>query len=217
MNWWPIVIDQTAHYGDGFSQKERTPDEILEIAIGAILTQNTNWKNVVMAIHNLKQGQLLNIDALAQIETSKLAALIRPSGYYNQKAKKIKYFIDFVQNELSGKLENLKNKANPRELLLQIWGIGEETADSILLYGYNLPFFIVDAYCKRLFSRIGSLEGKQNYSEIQAIFHQKLPKDAYIYKEYHALIVEIGKLSCRAKPLCATCILQKSCKAAFIK
>ena len=219
MNWWPIVIGQTAHYGDGYSQKERTAQDILEIAIGAILTQNTNWKNVVIAIHNLKQAKLLNIKALAQIETPKLAALIRPSGYYNQKAKKIKYFIGFVQRELSGKLENLKSKANPRKLVLQIWGIGEETADSILLYGYNLPFFVVDAYCKRLFLRLGGLKSGQNYCEIQAIFQENLPKDTYIYKEYHALIVEICKLSCRVKPLCATCILQKSCKAAasFIK
>ena len=215
MNWWPIVLNQKAHYG--YLQNERP--EILEIAVGAILTQNTNWNNVVLAIHNLKQARLLSIEALARIEPQKLAALIRPSGYYNQKAKKIRYFIEFVTTELSGDLDNLKNypAARARELLLNIWGIGEETADSILLYGYDFPFFVVDAYCRRLFARLGGLEGQQSYREIQAVFHENLPKDAYMYQEYHALIVEIGKLSCRTKPQCATCVLQKSCKAAAVK
>ena len=181
-NWWPTI-----------SKNKR-----LEIIIGAILTQNTSWRQVEKAIRNLHDRGLLNRKALEEIPTQKLASLIKCTGYYKQKAKKIKEFLKF-----KGKIT--------RENLLKIWGIGRETADSILLYAYNKPFFVVDAYTKRIFERLGF--GKKNYDELQKMFHKNLPRDIKVYKEYHALLVELGKNYCRKRnPLCSKCPLNEICK-----
>jgi endonuclease-3 related protein len=179
--------------------------ERFEIIIGAILTQNTNWKNVEKAIFNLNKAKLVDINKIKKINKKKLASLIRPSGYYNQKAEKLKIVADFFS----------KNKNPTREQLLEVKGIGPETADSILLYALNKPFFVVDAYTKRIFSRIGLCNGKCSYDELQKLFHKNLPKKTKLFNQYHALLVELGKNFCKKKPLCKECPLNKLCKKIF--
>lgn len=180
-HWWP--------YTDEKNKK-------LEISLGAILTQNTNWQNVEKALKNLKSQKLFSLKRLEDINTKRLAALIKPSGYYNQKAKKIKEFISFLKS----------NKEISRENLLSVWGIGPETADSILLYAYDNPIFVVDAYTKRVMSRLGFKE--ETYDELQGLFMQELPEDAQLYNEYHALLVRLGKDFCKTKPVCEWCPLR---------
>ena len=187
-NWWPV------HKGI---------DRFLEVSIGAILTQNTNWKNVERAIENLITAKVLNWESLGKIEEEKLKELIKPAGFYNQKAKYIKSFVKNIKG---------KNKEEiTRKFLLSIKGIGKETADSILLYGLDKPYFVIDAYTKRIFSRIGIIEKDIEYDNLQLIFKENLPESIEIYKEYHALIVEHGKNICRKKPECSECILKDIC------
>lgn len=184
-SWWPYTDEKN---------KE------LEVAIGAILTQNTNWQNVEKAISNLRIQKLLSSKKLEKINVKRLAALIKPSGYYNQKAKKIKAFIKFLE---SGKKLN-------RDNLLSVWGVGPETADSILLYAYNQPIFVIDAYTKRIINRLGFKE--KTYDELQKLFMQNLPKDAQLYNEFHALLVKLGKDFCKTKPQCQNCPITSMCK-----
>ena len=182
-NWWPTT----------------TKNKQFEICVGAILTQNTSWKNVEKAIKNLVKNKALNKEKIKKLPAKKLAKLIRSSGYHNQKAKKLKEFVNF-------------NKKPTRENLLEIWGLGPETVDSILLYSYNKPVFVIDAYTKRIFSRIGLCDEKTTYHELQELFHNNLPKKAKLYNEYHALIVEHAKQHCtKTKPKCGTCPLRKQC------
>lgn len=179
--WWPTISN---------NQK-------FEISIGAILTQNTSWKNVEKAILNLKNKALLNQKAISDLQLSKLSSLIKPAGYYNLKAKKLKEFTNFL---------NLK-KPITRENLLNIWGIGHETADSILCYAYDKPYFVVDAYTKRIFSRLNIPE--KTYEEIQQSVYKNLaPK---YFNEFHALLVKLGKENCKKKPICNSCPLLKLC------
>jgi len=180
-NWWPVTSNNKTD----------------EIIIGAILTQNTAWKNVEKVIKILKDKNLLNKKAMLKILQNELANLIKPVGYYNQKAKKLKAFFNY-------------NGEITRENLLSIWGIGEETADSILLYAYEKPYFIVDAYTKRVMKHLGFDES--SYKELQNLFHKNLPEDVEIYKEFHALFVELGKKYCRTKPVCDKCPLIEVCK-----
>lgn len=180
-HWWPV--------------SSNNPE--FEIIVGAILTQNTNWKNVEKSIKNLKENNMLDKNTIKRINITKLAALIRSSGYYKQKAKKLKEFVSF------------KGEIN-RENLLSIWGIGPETADSILLYAYNKPVFVVDAYTKRIFSRLGTK--LDSYNEYQKFFHKNLPKDYKLFNEYHALLVELAKKHCKTIPICDNCPLNKECK-----
>lgn len=191
-NWWP---------GD-------TP---FEIAIGAILTQNTNWANVQKAIENLKKQKLLHPEGLNKISTERLSQLIKPSGYYNIKAKRIKAFLDFLFNYCNGNLKMLKELEtnNIREKLLSIYGIGPETADSILLYALGKPVFVVDAYTKRVLSRHNILNYNSSYEEYQNLFHNELVRDVQLYNEYHALFVKTGKDYCKPKPLCEGCPLSE--------
>ncbi|MFH0832808.1 MAG: endonuclease III domain-containing protein [Candidatus Aenigmatarchaeota archaeon] len=170
-----------------------------EVCIGAILTQNTSWSNVEKAISNLIKNKMLSKEAIKKAPINKLSSLIRSSGYYRQKAKKLKAFVNF-----SGEMN--------RENLLGIWGIGPETADSILLYAFGKRYFVVDAYTKRIFSRLGMLKGDEGYEEIRNFFESRLPKDVEIYKEFHALIVKLAKEHCKKKPLCDDCPLKSQCK-----
>lgn len=170
-----------------------------EIIVGAILTQNTNWKNVEKALDNLEKKRLMNKKAISKISLNSLATTIKPSGYYKQKAKKLKAFVSF-----SGEIT--------RDNLLSIWGIGPETADSILLYAYNKPYFVIDAYTRRVFTRLGLLKGNENYEEIRNYFEKNIPRSISVYKEFHALIVELAKNYCKNKPLCKKCPLADSCK-----
>jgi endonuclease-3 related protein len=180
-DWWPM-------HG-GFNPKE------WEVELGAVLTQNTSWKNVEIALGNLKREGIVSRGDVRKIPVKRLENLIRPSGYYRQKAKKLKNLAGF-----SGEIT--------RENLLGIWGIGKETADSILLYAYDRPFFVVDAYTRRVFSRLGFVGKEWDYERIREFFEKNLPRKTSVYREYHALIVELGKRFCRKRPLCDGCPLK---------
>jgi len=179
-----------------------------EIAIGAILTQNTAWTNVEKALANLIKQNILDPNKIMDIDQKELAELIRSSGYYNQKAKKLKKFTHYLQEGNFFRDGNIP----ARENLLELWGIGKETADSILLYAYKVPVFVVDTYTIRIFKRLGLLEGKEKYDEITKLFTENLKTDYLVFQEYHALIVYHAKEHCRKKPICEACVLNKICK-----
>lgn len=182
-----------------------------EVIAGAILTQNTAWTNVEKAIANLKSRGVLSPAKLHGLKTGELAALIRPAGYFNIKAKRLKNFTDYLFKEHNGSLDRLLKQRRPKELreeLLKICGIGPETADSIVLYAANMPEFVVDAYTKRIFSRHSLAKEDVQYEELKSVFMENLEPDAALFNEYHALIVRTGKDFCRPKePLCAGCPL----------
>lgn len=185
-------------------------DTRFEIILGAILTQNTAWGNVEKAIGNLKNKRLLSIKALSCISEKALGQLIRPSGYYNIKARRVKDFLRFLNSRYKGNIGRMfkREPFELREELLSVKGIGPETADSILLYAGGKPIFVVDAYTKRIFSRHGFIDKGEGYSALQSLFMENLPCDAGLFNEFHALIVELGKSICRSrKPLCSKCPL----------
>jgi len=188
-NWWPA----------------ETFDEII---IGAILTQNTNWLNVEKAIKNIKDRDLCTLENIATIEGDSLATLIRPSGYFNQKAKRL---IE-ASNRLDVELIKAQDLWSARKSLLSINGIGPETADSILLYAFEKPIFVIDAYTMRVFTRLGVVLYKYNYDSFQKYFMNNLVNDVRLFNEYHALIVRHCKISCMKKPLCDKCCLKSECK-----
>ena len=181
-----------------------------EIIVGAILTQNTSWNNVEIAIRNLRRERLLTPRAIETVSLARLARLIRSSGYFRQKAKKLKCFVRFLRSEYDGSLKKMFETATAelREKLLSVHGIGPETADSILLYAGNHPVFVVDAYTRRLLERHQLATAKQNYDEIRELFEGSLPRHAPLYNEFHALIVRTGKEHCRrGNPRCSECPL----------
>ena len=181
-----------------------------EVAVGAILTQNTNWGNVEKAIANLKNDRKLNAAALHGLPVGRLATLIRPAGYFNIKAKRLKHFMDFLVREYGGSMAKMKKEevAVIREKLLDVNGIGPETADSIILYALEKPVFVIDAYTKRVLSRHNILDHDSSYDKFQQLFHRNLGKDVQLFNEYHALIVRVAKEHCRTKPVCAGCPLE---------
>lgn len=184
-------------------------DTPLEVAVGAILTQNTNWKNVALAIDRLKKAGLLTAEALFQLPEGELAEYIRSAGYYNIKARRLKNFLNFLFTSYGGSMAAMAeaNLENLRPELLAVKGIGPETADSILLYGLEKPTFVVDAYTFRILSRHGLAPDPCSYDELQAIFMQALSPEIVLYQEYHALLVRTGKECCRPRPHCALCPL----------
>lgn len=184
-------------------------DSPLEIIIGAILTQNTAWQNVEKAIASMKTSRLLSAEALFAISESDLAEQIRPSGYYHIKARRLKAFLAFLQDLFQGNLDGMlkEDTKTLREKLLQVKGIGEETADSILLYAGGKPIFVVDSYTRRILMRHGIIREKITYGEIQSLFMKHLPHNAPLYNQYHALLVNTGKNYCRKKPRCQECPL----------
>ena len=190
-NWWPA---QTK----------------LECAAGAILTQNTSWKNVEKAIEALRENFMLSAEKLKTVPHESLATLIRPCGYHNLKARRLKNFIDFLFAYYGGVMENMlgEDTEKLREKLLSVNGIGEETADSILLYALGRPVFVVDNYSRRILRRHHLTPEGASYSEIQRFFMGSLRGDAEIFGEYHALIVKTGKLHCRRTPICEGCPLE---------
>ena len=187
-------------------------DSPFEIAVGAILTQNTNWANVEKAIRNLKTGNVLTAGSLHAMSHSRLASLIKPAGYFNVKAKRLKNFIAFLTNHYNGSMNRLRNSDMTilREELLSVNGIGPETADSILLYALDKPIFVTDAYTKRILSRHSVVPEKVTYHELQELFHSNIKPDVPHYNEYHALLVMLGKDYCKPKPLCSGCPLQNT-------
>jgi endonuclease-3 related protein len=187
-NWWPIISQQNARE---------------EIIIGAILTQNTSWNNVEKALKNLIKNHFVDFNKILSIEEEKLKELIRPAGFFNQKASTIRRVAKFF---LMHNYENIT-----REELLSIKGIGKETADSILLYAFNQPYFVIDTYTKRLFFRLGLIKENISYNELHDYITKNIPKNIKIYKEFHALIVIHCKNICKKKPMCSLCELKKEC------
>jgi endonuclease-3 related protein len=181
-----------------------------EVVVGAILTQNTAWPNVEKAIVNLKAARKLSPGVLYKMPKRDLARFIRPAGYFNIKADRLKHFIRFLFDEYQGRLALMfgENGERLRKKLLGVKGIGPETADSILLYALKKPFFVIDAYTKRVFARhrLFSLEGR--YAEWQKLFSDVLPKKVSLYNDFHAQIVAVGKTFCRTRPLCEKCPLR---------
>ncbi|MDI6744895.1 MAG: endonuclease III domain-containing protein [Thermodesulfovibrionales bacterium] len=184
-------------------------DTPFEIAVGAILTQNTNWGNVEKAINNLKKEKVLSAKAIHNMPTKRLASLIRPAGYFNLKAKRLKAFINFLMNDYHGSMDRMKKEEmhSLRHKLLGVNGIGPETADSILLYALDKPVFVIDAYTKRVLSRHKILGHDESYEKFQGLFHSALKKDVKLFNEYHALFVRAGKMFCKPKPRCEECPL----------
>jgi len=187
-NWWPGETD-------------------FEVMVGAILTQNTSWRNVEKAIQRLKEKEVLSPEGIHRLKKSQLASLIRSSGYYRIKAGRLKSFVDFLFEEYGGNLGRMQRGrlVELREKLLGVKGIGPETADSILLYGLRKPIFVVDAYTKRILSRHGLISEKASYEEIQNLLMDHLPSDEKLFNEYHALFVHLGKTLCKKIPRCEIC------------
>lgn len=186
-------------------------DSPFEIMVGAILTQNTNWQNVEKAIKNIKDAGLLNAKALLK-NKDKIPELIRPSGFYKLKTKRLINFLKFFVDRYNGEIENLKAKKfdKLRDELLGVSGIGPETADSILLYALNRPVFVVDAYTRRILLRHKIIKDDFRYEDIRKLFEENLPRDYKIFNEYHALFVKLGKEYCKKnEPLCNICPLLK--------
>lgn len=191
-HWWP-----------GQSQ--------FEIITGAILTQNTNWTNVEKAIANLKSAGCMSPEKLFHLDIAQLAKHIRPAGYYNIKTKRLKNFINWLFENYDGKLANLEtiNTNQLRTELLTVKGIGYETADSILLYAFERPVFVVDAYTARIAVRHHLIEPDADYEQLRELFQSNLPQDVHLFNEYHALLVKVGKESCRPNAKCPGCPLEK--------
>ena len=188
--WWPGETD-------------------LEMMAGAVLTQNTNWKNVEKAIENLKSKGLLTVGALYNMSVEDLAREIRPAGYYNVKARRLINLIQFIKDQYGEDLSGFSagETWKLREGLLSVNGVGPETADSILLYAARRPVFVIDAYTHRILKRHGMSEEQATYDELQELFMDHLPEDQELFSEFHALIVQTGKNYCKRKPLCPECPL----------
>ncbi len=188
-NWWP-------------------GDSDFEIMVGAILTQNVNWSNVEKALDNMKKADSLNLEAVCEMEDEQLEALVRPTGFYRQKAARLKRLSRVILEK--GGIKYFLKEDDLRELLLDVKGIGPETADSIALYAARIPTFVVDAYTKRIVERFYGYRG--NYDDIKDFFQNSLPKDVDIYNEYHALLVKLGKTYCKkTDPRCGECPISYHC------
>lgn len=217
-NPWRDIHDRLlAHWGPQRWWPGETPFEVM---VGAVLTQNTAWTNVEKAIAQLKAAHALSCQALLRLAPAALADLIRPAGYFNVKARRLQALCQFLQDRgVAAAPEALARQAPLpalRQALLAVHGVGEETADSILLYALNLPSFVVDAYTRRIFGRVGLLTGTPGYRDIQALFQAHLPADVALFNEYHALIVALGKDICRPRPRCQACPLHSVCARAGV-
>lgn len=192
------------HYGPQRWWPARTKFEVI---VGTILTQNTSWKNVEKAISNLAREKFLLPRSIHNASNEKIASLIRPSGYYNIKAARLKNFTDFLFERYGGSLKRMfsHDMAELRSELLSIKGLGPETADSILLYAGGKPVFVVDTYTRRILSRHRLISAMDEYSKVQRLFMGSLPPDSRLFNEYHALLVRLAKEACNKDPKCAGC------------
>jgi endonuclease III related protein len=195
-----------AHYGPQHWWPAESPFEVM---VGAVLTQNTAWINVERAIANLRQTDLLDPAAMAALAPEQLAHHLRPSGYFNIKAKRLQALCRWLLSR--DEWEHLETD-RLREQLLSVHGIGPETADDILLYAYQRPVFVIDAYTRRLVSRLGLLDGELPYETLRAVFEQALSPNVAMFNEYHALLDHHAKLICRPKPHCDACVLRNLCQ-----
>lgn len=182
-----------------------------EVCVGAILTQNTAWRNVKRAIANLRRARVLTPAAMRDIPQHELAQLIVPSGYYNMKAGKLKNFVTMLFDGYGGSLNRLFALDTPalRQVLLAVNGVGPETADSMILYAAKKPVFVIDAYTRRILSRHGLADIGADYEDLRMLFEANLPEDVPLYNEYHALIVFVGHHYCKKTPQCGACPLQR--------
>ncbi len=198
--WWPLIRPGGSRPEYFVTLESR--EQVFEVAVGAVLTQNTAWRNAAGAVAELNRTGNLNPGRILDLDQRKLAGIIRSSGYYNMKARKLKALARFFSGD----------REFTRDQLLSVYGIGPETADSILLYGFGEPSFVVDAYTCRIFSRIGILKKSPEYNRVKEYFELHLPGDPGLYGEYHALIVEHAKNFCRRSPLCGGCPLDRICR-----
>jgi len=198
-----------SHYGpQGWWPAETS----IEMMVGAVLTQNTNWGNVEKALTNLKEARLLSFADLLAMEVDELAEYIRPSGYYNIKARRLKNLFQMIESKYEGELTFFfeDNLEDSRENLLKVKGVGPETADAILLYAAEKPVFVIDTYTHRVFSRHHLVEEDTDYFSLQQEFMDNLPEDTLLFNEFHALIVMVAKEFCKKKnPRCSDCPLQR--------
>jgi len=192
--------------------------EPFEIIVGAILTQSAAWSNVEKAIANLKEAEVLSPGALRQLSLSEIARLIHPCGYYNAKALKLKSFVLWLGENYGDDLNKLfaNDTERLRQQLLSVHGIGQETADSIILYAANKPVFVIDAYTRRISNRVGLAPDSDSYSAYQSFFMSNLPSDVRLFNEYHALLVCLAKNVCRSRPLCQQCCLNNICYSSIV-
>jgi endonuclease-3 related protein len=196
------------HYGRQYWWPGETPFEIM---VGAVLTQNTAWSNVEMAIGNLVARNRLDPAAIVAARNDHLAGWLRPSGYFNVKAARLKNFCRwYLQAGGFGELDRMDTGAL-RQALLDVNGVGKETADDILLYAFDRPVFVIDAYTRRLFARLGLFAGDEDYDAMRLVIEQVLGPDVPLFNEYHALIVRHAKDICRVRPRCAGCVLKRRC------
>ncbi len=187
-------------------------DTPFEIMVGAVLTQNTNWVNVSRAIDNLKKNDLLSFEKMHDLPVELLAEQIKPAGYFNLKAARLKNLLNFIGDEYNGSLEDMlhEDALNLREKILTVKGIGPETADSILLYAGNKPVFVIDTYTHRIFARHDIIAEEDGYYEIQEYFTLSLPEEVELFNEYHALMGRLGKEFCqKSNPVCSQCPLNE--------
>ena len=180
-----------------------------EVIVGAVLTQNTSWKNVECAINNLRCARVLDATRMHEMPSEELAALIRPAGFYRLKTARLKNLLSMIVKDHDGSVDNLlaTSKNELREHLLDVNGIGPETADSIILYASLQPIFVVDTYTSRVLVRHGWIDPAADYHQIQEFFHMQLPEETGLFNEYHALLVKLGKEYCGRKPKCEECPL----------
>ncbi|MDH5436650.1 MAG: endonuclease III domain-containing protein [Gammaproteobacteria bacterium] len=187
-------------------------DTPFEIMVGSVLTQNTAWTNVEKAIHNLKQAKALSPETILATHHARLAKWLRPSGYFNIKAKRLKNYCHWYVGQGGFKSLSKLDTHELRTQLLSVNGVGPETADDIVLYAFERPVFVIDAYTRRIFSRLGVITGEESYEELRTVFESGLKSDAMLYNEYHALIVKHGKEVCRSRPDCDQCCLTAMCQ-----
>lgn len=187
-------------------------DSAFEVMIGAILTQNTNWLNVEKALARLKQRTSLEAEVLLNVSTADLESCLKPSGYFRMKTQRLQNYCRWYLAQ--GAYHGLDQLSTPelREQLLKVQGIGPETADDILLYAFNRPVFVIDAYTRRLLQRLALIQGHEKYEYCRQLFESQLPKNVELYKQYHALIVMHAKQHCKkSQPVCHTCQLEPIC------
>jgi endonuclease III related protein len=212
--WKPTLPDVYERLRGRFGPAGWWPAETpFEVALGAILVQNTSWTNVERVLAGLRARGLLSHRALFPLPVPELAELFRASGTFNVKARRVRAFLDFLEGAYGGVIEGMAS-ADPavlRAALLAVPGIGPETADCILLYAAKHPSFVVDAYTRRVFERLGLVRGGETYEEVQRFFSAGLPVDAGLWGDFHGQIVRVAKEACRARPLCASCPLEDVC------
>ena len=189
-------------------------DSVFEVMVGSVLTQNTAWSNVEKAIEQLKQHQCLSLDAILAADHDELADMIRPSGYFNIKAGRLRNLCEWTRGQGGVDALSQLDTGKLRKGLLTVNGIGPETADDIVLYAFNRPVFVVDAYTRRLFGRLGEIDPELSYADFQHAVEKQLVSDVQLFNEYHALIVRHAKEACRKKPDCVKCVLASRCSYA---